>query len=1081
MTTLAPTLVKPAASPAAGLQDGALLAGIYRIRRRLGQGGMGAVYLAHHERWGVDVAVKVPSPEILADPAHAHRIRREAEAWTELGLHPHVAYCYYVHLVDGVPFLVVEYIAGGSLRDWIAGMKCAELRTALDLAIQFCHGLEHAHSRGLVHRDVKPENILLTPDGNLKITDFGITGIRPEAGAPPAPAEAAGRTVGAIGTYEYMAPEQFLDAHQADPSTDIFAFGVCLYEMLCGARPYAIAAGERREPPEPARLRNDPAFPPLLAGLMKRAVEWERRNRPRSAAEVRAELNDLYRQLFHAPSLWEELPVAPLEADGWNNRGVSYLELGREPDAARCFAQALAADPNHREAARNSLLLEWRAGRISDQDVISRLELLQDSEALAEVHLERHDPERARAARRDAPAGEVSAFTSRQFPSQHPGGAAAVALTADARFALTAGTDKLARSWDLTTTTCLRTLAGHTADIRACALTPDGRLALTGGLDQTLRIWDPATGACLQTIETPAKVLAATLSPDGMLGVSGGWGGWRLWDLQTGQCLRHAASPPCVNAFALAEGQRLLLGASDGAIEWWDLGRFECLLRIQAHAADVSALAVTPDGRFALSAGRDRLAKVWDLRSGSCLRTSELAGLCGRSVALTSDGRWALSAGGGCCLWETATGRCLRTLHPVAANSVALSADGRTALLAAGFGPLQLWQLDLSRPYRAASRPSRPRPFAEIHARRREKLAAIEQAERQIFLGRSREAADGLFSIWAKHAFAPDAVIEQVYACLRDRARTGAPLAMNLQFTSGRLSAPPGALVIGHSGQFALTAGDSPEVRQWELAAGRSRVLGKQRDLVWALALSPDGAFALSAGSLGLWKVWSLATGACVASSPERTSAAAGVRAAHFLSLTQAVVGRKDGRIAVWDLAAGQCLREWEAHPAAIAWLALSAGAGALLSGGGNLVRHWDPSSGRMLHQIQLPNAPDLPGALTPDGRQALLAADLKGTLALYDLESGAQQRTFTGHQQHVCALALSPDGRRAVSASADRTVRFWDLQSGECLYHRALSNQAFKLAWSPDAASLLVSHWDGSLSYWRLVWGLDFEGGNQS
>jgi serine/threonine protein kinase len=208
------------------------------------EGGMGRVYVCHHERWDIDLVVKVPKEEILADPEHRHRITVEAEAWTDLGMHPHIAYCYYVHPLEGVPLLVIEYLDGGNLKDWISEGRCADLKVGLALAIQFCHGLEHAHGRKLIHRDIKPANILLAADGTLKITDFGIVRVG-EATQSAAPGTTAigtrGQTVGGIGTYEYMAPEQFVSAHDVDEKTDIFSFGVCLYEMFCGRRPYQIA------------------------------------------------------------------------------------------------------------------------------------------------------------------------------------------------------------------------------------------------------------------------------------------------------------------------------------------------------------------------------------------------------------------------------------------------------------------------------------------------------------------------------------------------------------------------------------------------------------------------------------------------------------------------------------------------------------------------------------------------------------------------------------------------------------------------------------------------------------------------
>ena len=146
---------------------------MYRVEDVL-EGGMGRVYIAHHKGWNVKLAIKSPNEMMLSDRNNFARVLREANSWTELGLHPNIAYCYYVRSIEEVPHIFVEYVDGGNLRQWIEEGKCIDYRVSLDLAIQFCHGMECAHSKGMIHRDIKPENVLLTKDGILKITDFGL-------------------------------------------------------------------------------------------------------------------------------------------------------------------------------------------------------------------------------------------------------------------------------------------------------------------------------------------------------------------------------------------------------------------------------------------------------------------------------------------------------------------------------------------------------------------------------------------------------------------------------------------------------------------------------------------------------------------------------------------------------------------------------------------------------------------------------------------------------------------------------------------------------------------------------------------
>jgi serine/threonine protein kinase len=552
------------------------IADTYLVKRVI-EGGMGTVYVCHHERWNIDLVVKAPREDILADPEHAHRVTREAEAWTDLGMHPHIAYCYYVYPLDGVPLLIIEYLDGGNLRDWITEGRCADLKAGLDLAIQFCHGLEHAHSQGLIHRDIKPENILLAQDGTLKITDFGIVRIGDAKGEAATlralTSSAAGRTAGGIGTYEYMAPEQFVSAHEVDARADIFAFGVCLYEMFCGRRPYEIAAGSRQEPPEPREVRGDNTLPEGLCVLLKRCVDWDRERRPGNMVEIRKELCTIYEELFHQPSAFAELPDVSLEAGGWNNRGVTYLELQQEDKALECFEKALQANPTHLEATYNCSLLQWWRGDIDDPEVLVRMERLAgaplvNTEELARAQTELHQ--------------ELTSYFGRKEPPQdHPlrtleaysGSIESTAITPDGRRALSGHQTTPVKLWDLGTGKCLYTLLGHKDSVEAVALTSDGRRALSGSRDKTLKLWDLETGQCLRTLEDPDRVISIALTPDGRRALSGGGGGTlNLWDLETGQCLRTLPVASPVTSLAITpDALWALSGHGDGTMTHWRL------------------------------------------------------------------------------------------------------------------------------------------------------------------------------------------------------------------------------------------------------------------------------------------------------------------------------------------------------------------------------------------------------------------------------------------------------------------------------------------------------------------------------
>ena len=164
---------------------GETIANLYEVSGVLGEGGMGTVYKVRHLGWDLDLAVKCPKPSLLARAGGAENFEREAETWVQLGLHPHTVSCYYVRRLGGIPRVFAEFVAGGSLTDWIKdgrlyqGTPEEAIRRMLDVAIQFAWGLDYAHEQGLIHQDVKPGNVMVTTDGLVKVTDFGLSRAQP--------------------------------------------------------------------------------------------------------------------------------------------------------------------------------------------------------------------------------------------------------------------------------------------------------------------------------------------------------------------------------------------------------------------------------------------------------------------------------------------------------------------------------------------------------------------------------------------------------------------------------------------------------------------------------------------------------------------------------------------------------------------------------------------------------------------------------------------------------------------------------------------------------------------------------------
>jgi serine/threonine-protein kinase len=278
----------------------------YRIVDKIGEGGMGVVYRAEDTRLGRPVAVKFLSSRLLSDTVAIERFQREARAASSLN-HPHIAAIYDIGKHNDVPFLVMELLDGTTLRRRCDGSPLP-LDVLLDYAVQAAEALDAAHSAGIIHRDIKSANIFVTERGQVKILDFGLAKLaQPHvvsdqyaqttlAQAPAHPTE-TGQT---MGTPTYMSPEQ-ARGETIDRRTDLFSFGVVLYEMATGREPFTgrtpaliFDAILRQTPPRPSEI--NPQVPAELDHIIYKALEKDRELRYQTAAELRADLRRLKRE-----------------------------------------------------------------------------------------------------------------------------------------------------------------------------------------------------------------------------------------------------------------------------------------------------------------------------------------------------------------------------------------------------------------------------------------------------------------------------------------------------------------------------------------------------------------------------------------------------------------------------------------------------------------------------------------------------------------------------------------------------------------------------------------------------------------
>ena len=386
-------------------EKGQTILDTYTVESNPIHGGMGSVWRVHHNGWNVDLAMKRPQAKLFQSERQKDNFIGECEAWINLGLHPNIVSCYYVREIDGVPTIFSEWMENGSLENHIQkgtlyeGSEQEQQERLLDISIQFARGLHYAHEQGLIHQDVKPDNVLLSKSWDAKVADFGLAKARAQLtileGANTV-MDAGATVMAPSGGYTpaYCSMEQ-MDGKPLTRRTDIYSWAVSVMEMYIGGRPWmngVVAGLSCRDYFGEARVPMPEALKTLLAQCM--AAESE--DRPHDFAEVEAELQKIYKAATGRDYPRPTPTAAADTADSLNNRALSYLDMGKTEEAELLWNKAVRLNERHPESGYNLALYEWRRATITDREACDRLAACFDdsscwNELMAELHAEQGD------------------------------------------------------------------------------------------------------------------------------------------------------------------------------------------------------------------------------------------------------------------------------------------------------------------------------------------------------------------------------------------------------------------------------------------------------------------------------------------------------------------------------------------------------------------------------------------------------------------------------------------------------------------------------------------------------------------